>query len=98
MSIKDEIEKLIGVRRAKLEERDEKTTEFHQRQRERFVSLRVVLKEICAAVESKYIESKFYDNSARASIEIGPAGAFESGTGRNAEMRWEVEPNFGMHV
>ena len=88
MSLKDEIEKLINAERSKLEERDKKDAEYNQRQRQRFASLRVILQEISASVDPKYLESRVDDYSAK--IELG---RIEKST-RSTETRWEIEPNY----
>lgn len=90
MSLKDEIEKLISAEQSKLENRDEKHSRFHERQRQRFAPLRAVLEEICASVDSKYLESRIGDDSII--LELGRI----EGSSRSTDVRWRIEPNYGV--
>lgn len=88
MSLKDEIEKLIQKEQQKIEERDQKHVEYHERQRQRFHSLRFLLEELVASLDSQHIKSCIYDD--RAILEVGKQKADYF----TAETRWEIEPNF----
>jgi hypothetical protein len=88
VSLKDEIEKLIQQEQQKIEERDQKHMKYHERQRQRFRSLRSLLEELVSSMDSKHIESHIFDD--HATIEIGKKKADYF----SAETRWEIEPNF----
>jgi len=80
MSLKDEIEKLIQAEQEKIKSRDKQHADYQQRQRDRFVAMRAILKEITESIEPKYIESRIGDDSARIKI------------GRDAY--WNIQPNY----
>lgn len=88
MSLKDEIEKLIQQEQQKIEERDQGHMEYHERQRQRFRSLRSLLEELVSSVDSKHIESRIFDD--HATLEVGE----KKDDYFSAETRWEIEPNF----
>jgi len=88
MSLKDEIEKLIQAEHEKIETRDKKHDDYHQRQRDRFVSLRAILKEITESIDPKYLESRIGNDSAR--IEIGR----KEKSYRSTDAYWNIEPNY----
>jgi hypothetical protein len=88
MSLKDEIEKLIRAEQTNLENRDHKHADYHQRQRDRFASLRVVLEEISTSIDSGHLKSRIGDNSA--TIELGRA----EGSSWSTDICWQIEPNY----
>jgi hypothetical protein len=88
MSLKDEIEKLIQAEQEKIESRDKQHANYHQRQRERFVSMQAILKEIAESIGPKYLESRIGDDSAR--IEIGR----KEKSYRSTDAYWNIEPNY----
>jgi len=88
MSLKDEIEKLIRAEQTNLENRDHKHADYHQRQRDRFASLRVVLEEISASIDSGYLKSRIGDNSA--TIELGRT----EDSSWSTDICWRIEPNY----
>lgn len=90
MSLKDEIEKLISAEQSKLEDRDKKHADYHQRQRDRFASLRVILEEISASIDSKYFESRINDDSA--TITLGR----DEKSHRSTDIDWRIEPNYAI--
>ncbi len=87
MSLKDEIEKLIRAEQANLENRDNKHAAYHQRQRDRFASLRVVLEEISASIDSRYLKSRIDDYSA--TIELGRT----EGSTWSTDTHWKIQPD-----
>lgn len=91
MSLKDEIEKLITAEQSKLQDRDKMNMEFKERQRQRFIPLRVVLEEIAESVGSKYLGTHFRDASAR--LEFGN----KKGSKRQVDTRWNIEPNYSIN-
>jgi len=90
MSLKDEIEKLINAEQSKFRDRDRKHAAHHERMRERFASLRVILEEITVSVDSKYLGSRFHDDSAL--FELGRI----EGSSRSTDTRWKIEANYGI--
>ncbi|MGH7207272.1 MAG: hypothetical protein ACREI2_13815 [Nitrospiraceae bacterium] len=92
MSLKDEIEKLIRQEEQKIEERDQRYTEYHERQRQCFQSLRALLEEVVGSVDSRHIKSHIFDD--RATLEVGE----KKGDYFSAEVRWKIEPNFDVRL
>ncbi len=90
VSLKDEIEKLIQQEQRKIEERDQRHAEHHERQRQRFQPLRALLEELVASVDSNHIESRIFDD--HATIEVGK----KKKDYFSAETTWEIEPNYGV--
>ena len=88
MSLKDEIEKLLQQEQQRIEERDQRHVEYHERQRQRFQPLRILLEELVVSVDSKHIESRIFDDHATLEIGKKKEDCF------SAETRWEIEPNF----
>ena len=89
MNSKDEIEKLINVEQAKLEDLETKHVDYRQRQRDRFAPLRIILEEISASIDSKYLESRIDDYSAKITL-----GRIEKSY-RSTDTSWRIEPNHG---
>ena len=92
MSLKDEIEKLIRAEQANLQNRDNKHADYHQRQRERFASLRIVLEEISTSIDSRYLKSSIDNYSA--TIELGRT----EGSTWSTDTRWKIEPNYDVRL
>lgn len=88
MSLKDEIEKLIQNEQEKMKSRDKQHADYHQRQRERFIPMQAILKEIAESIETNYLESRIGDDSAR--IEIGR----KDKAYRSTDAYWRIEPNY----
>jgi hypothetical protein len=89
MSLKDEIENLIKAERDKLETLDQKSREFYERQRQRFIPMRVIIEEISKSVEPEYIRVLIHESDAE--IKLGrrnSIGHFEE------DIRWQIEPNY----
>lgn len=83
MSLRDEIEKMIQAEKAKLEVRDQKQEDYCETQRNRFVPLKEVLREITSPIDPKYIDISISDD--RAIISMGYHGK---------DLRWVIEPDF----
>jgi hypothetical protein len=89
VSLKDEIEKLIRDERDELKTCGRKNREFYERQKERFIPMRVIIEEISKSVEPECIRVSIHESDAR--IELGRKnnnGYFEE------DVRWEIEPNY----
>ena len=88
MSLKDEIEKLIQSGQRKIEQRDQKHAEYHERQQQRFSPLRSLIQKLVVAVDSNHIESRIFDD--HATLEVGrKKNAYFS-----SETRWEIQPDY----
>ena len=92
MGLKDEIEKLIATERAKIGERESKDDEYSERQCARFANLRVILNEIAASVNSRYLSSRIGDQSA--DLKLGTM----RGTSRDVDIHWHIEPNSSLRT
>ena len=88
MSLKDEIEKLIRAEQANVHDRDNKHSDYRQRQRDRFASLRAVLEEISMSVDSQYLKAKIGADSA--TMELGRT----EGSSWSTDTRWRIKPNY----
>ncbi len=89
MSLKDEIEKLIQQEQRKIEERDQRDAEYHERQRQRFQPLRAFLEELVASVDTNHIKSRIFDGYATLDVGRKKKDDFL------LEITWEIKPNFG---
>lgn len=87
MSLKDEIERIISAERKKLEVKDKDHADHHERQCQRFQSMRVLLQEIVASVQPDYLQAQI--NEWSATLELG-----DKKRGRHAypHIRWKIEP------
>lgn len=88
MSLKDEIEKIIKSEQRKIEQRDQKHTEYHERQRQRFNPLRALLDELVAAVDPNHIASRIFED--HATLEVGK----KKNDYFSTETRWEIQPDY----
>ena len=86
MSLKEEIEKIIQLEQQKQELRDQKRAMLHERQRERFRLMRVLLVEIVASVEPAYVRARIAKDSAK--IEVGE----KVGDRFHKDITWKIEP------
>lgn len=92
MTLKEEIEKLIRVEREKLEAREQKHTDYHGRQRERFVPVSTLLQQLSVSVEPDYLKLHLHDASAILELGRERDGYFRS------QLRCTVEPNFAVQA
>lgn len=90
MSLKDEIEKIIGAERTNLEIWHQKNAEYHLRQRARFAPMAAVLQEIAKSIEPIYLSTSITET--RAVLEIGQ----QDRPNFTPDLRWEIEPNYGI--
>ncbi|MDH4032072.1 MAG: hypothetical protein OEU49_14570 [Chromatiales bacterium] len=91
MSLKEEVEKLIRSERAKIQSRDKKHEEYHERQRERFRPMCALLEELAASVDQDHILIEVHALETSATITVGSR---EGGNRFETEISWSVEPNF----
>ena len=92
MGLKDEMEKLIQNEQRRLEYRDNKRKNFHERQHERFQPIRKLVEELATSIEPDYLKVTVGDE--RAEIAVGtPLGQFIE-----TDMEWYIEPNFRVIV
>lgn len=87
MSLKDELNKLIGSERALLEQRDAKNREVYELQKAQFRPLRSALEEMSEAVDPAYVRVEFSDS--RATVEVGQ----HTNNHFHYDMRWEIAPS-----
>lgn len=90
MSLKDEIDNLIRAEQDKLKSRDEKYKEYDQQQRNRFASLRVILEQICQAVDSKYLEATLGESWG--TLQLGHISVRSNEW--EPDIRWSINPNY----
>jgi hypothetical protein len=88
MSLKDEIEKLIQSEQRKIDQRDQKHAEYHERHQQRFTPLRSLIEELVAAVDSNHIESRIFDDHATLGVGRKKNEYFSS------ETQWEIQPDY----
>ena len=86
MSLRDEIEKIIQLEQQKQDLREQKRAMLHERQRERFRLMRVLLVEILASVEPAYVQARIAKDSAK--IEVGE----KVGDRFHKDITWKIGP------
>jgi hypothetical protein len=82
MSIKEEIDKLVSAELSKIEKGSETFSDYIDKQRQVFAPMKVVLKEICSAIDEKYIECQLEDYMA--GIKLINSSVY---------TRWKIMPN-----
>jgi hypothetical protein len=93
MSLKDELDKIVRVERAKLETADRLDSEFPERQRQRFCALRALVEELAAAADPHFLRAQIEDDGA--TVAIGHLKRdFSSFV---TDMQWEMRPNYSVH-
>jgi hypothetical protein len=93
MSLKDELDKIVRVERAKLETADRLDAEFPERQRQRFCVLRGMIEELAAAADSRFLRTQIEDDGATVAV-----GRLKRDfTSFVTEMQWEMRPNYSVH-
>jgi hypothetical protein len=65
MSMKEEIDKLVSAKLSKIEKGREVFSNFLDKRRQLFSPMKVVLEEICSAIDEEYIECQLRDNEAQ---------------------------------
>jgi hypothetical protein len=65
MSMKEETDKLVSAKLSKIEKGREVFSNFLDKRRQLFSPMKVVLEEICSALDEEYIECQLRDNEAQ---------------------------------
>ena len=94
MSLKDELDEIVRVERAKLETADRLDAEFPERQRQRFRALRALVEELGAAGDPRFLRTQIEDDGA--TVEVGRLKRDLSSF--VTDMQWEMRPNYSIHV
>jgi hypothetical protein len=88
MTLKDEIERIIQAEQKKLDDKDQKQSNYYRIQCERFQPLRKVLEQILESVEKSYLRPQLTDSTATLEVGRVEGGHFLR------DVRWEIEPNY----
>lgn len=98
MSLKSEIDRLIASEKKRLESRDNLHDEYCEEQKERFMSMHILLKEIENSFGREYMHVEIKDER-MAFIEVGPISELsknmdvEGKIFRDVDYRCFIEPN-----
>ena len=93
MTLKDELDEIVRVERAKLEAADRRDAEFPERQRQRFGALRALIEELGAAGDPRFLRTQVEDDGA--TVEVGRLKRDLSSF--VTDMQWEMRPNYSVH-
>jgi hypothetical protein len=93
VSLKDDIDKIVGIERAKLERADCLDAEFPDRQQQRFRQLRGLIEELRASVDARFLRVSIEDHSA--TVEVGKCKLETSSF--VTDMQWQLAPNYSRH-
>jgi len=93
MTLKDELDEIVRVERAKLEAADRRDAEFPERQRQRFGVLRALIEELGAAGDPRFLRAQVEDDGA--TVEVGRLKRDLSSF--VTDMQWEMRPNYSTH-
>jgi hypothetical protein len=93
MSVKDDFDRIVGMERAKLESAARRHAEFPERQQQRFRPLQLLLEELGASVDGRFLRIRMEDSGA--TVEVGkpkPDASFFA-----TDMQWQLRPNYSLH-
>jgi hypothetical protein len=93
MTLKDELDEIVRVERAKLETADRLDAEFPERQRQRFCALRALVEELGAVGDPRFLRTRVEDDGA--TVEVGRLKRDLSSF--VTDMQWEMRPNYSTH-
>jgi hypothetical protein len=93
MSLKDKFDNMLRIESAKLETTDRLDAEFPQRQLQRFRPLRVLVEELGAVADGRFLRAEIDDDGATAAVGRlrGESSSFRT------DMQWEMRPNYSVH-
>jgi len=93
MNLKDELDEVVRVQRAKLETADRLDAEFPERQHLRFCALRALVEELAAAADPRFLRAEIDGDAA--TVEVGSLKREHSSF--ITDMQWEMRPNYSIH-